>query len=210
MSVLNGTLVRADTKTSKKGNPYHRLQIQGEDGTDNWYTYFGVLHGNYTGAQCVFALKQGKSRDGYPADWMVEEYNIVSDGQAPVAQAPASTPASVPGVASAGPAKVGGHKEMWIFAECIYQHNLNNWTPSADEPSYDVKEIVAESLSAAIFANEVFKKYDTEGAQAARTLIQSAYKGSPAARVAEMQEQATQGESEINPPPQDFDDDIPF
>lgn len=197
MATLEGKITQTDTKQSKKGNTYHRLCIETAGGGSNWWTYFGTLHGNPIGAQVVCSTKP--MGDGE----IIDEYHITTEGQP---AAPAAPSGAAP--ASAAPALgVGGHKDMWIFAECVYQH----WIAAAIEGNPDadsVKEMVAHSVSAAIFANEAFKTYGEKGAAEARAMVRGAIGGSPEAKVAELAEQATQASQEGAGA--ELDDDIPF
>jgi hypothetical protein len=198
MATFKGKILSIDAKQSKKGNTYHRLQIQAENGNTDWWTTFTAIQPNSDGATCQFATKTWGEGE------IIDEYHIVEPG---MAQSPAQGAQGAPSAGASSSA--GGHRDMWIFAECYYQHAINNIAIPPD--GAESKEILAEALSAAILANEVFKAYDSEGPSAARNLIRSALPDTPEAKVAQMQDDAMAGSTDVsNPEHPAFDQDVPF
>lgn len=200
MSTLNCTIKQAEPKTSKKGNAYWRLAVTPESGgADQWFTYFGTVYDQSLGAKVVLSLKE--MGDGVICD----DYNIIEPGQAQAVSAPAPMTATHAGAP--------GHRDLWIFAEVVFQHWIAK-VELGDLPRTQVKAMVADSIDCAIFAHETFAAYDKEGYSAARNLIQTAFPGSPAAKVADIAERATapqaadtSGGANVT---DTFDDDIPF
>ena len=59
----------------------------------------------------------------------------------------------------------------------------------------------------ALFTHEIFAAYDESGFSTARNLIQAAFPGSPAAKIADIAERAAQSNEDAQA---GMDDDIPF
>jgi len=153
MSTMEGTIVQAEEKTSKKGKPYIRLEIDA-GGNKAWWTGFCTLQPLSVGARAIFSVKRSGDSD------IIDDYNIIEPGtgQSSTPQNPAmgTSGGSSPQLPSG---KHFGSRDMWIATECIYQHWIARH-PSNPDSDY-VAMAVKESALMAIAINEAFKAYET-------------------------------------------------
>ena len=185
MSTMEGTIVSAEEKTSKKGKPYIRLEID-TGGNKAWWTGFCTLQPLSVGARAIFSVKRAGDSD------IVDDYNIIEPG---TDSAPSSHPPSHPPSQQAG--KHYGSRDMWIATECIYQHWIARYQSFAS--AEQVAEMVKASAQMAMNVNQMFKKYESGGGIAA-----------PTERDVQAAIAQVQGDVRNPPPSDDFDDDIPF
>lgn len=162
MSTFEGTIVQAEEKTSKKGKPYIRLEI--DNGNKAWWTGFCTLQPLSVGARCIFSVKTVGDGD------IIDDYNIIVPGTG--SAAPSA------GAHSAAPAASGKHygsRDMWIATECIYQH----WLAKCEgEVSPDTISIMVKAAAdMAIEINEKFKDYETRETRPAVALIKTVTEG---------------------------------
>jgi hypothetical protein len=194
---FEGTLKQLERKTSKKGTTYHRVLVERDGSGNEWHTYFGTVDDSMIGARCAFAQKP--LGDGMCIDTIT------------VLEAAAVPEATGQGGVQGATPKGGGHRDMWIFAECMYQHAINKYNFIEGQDFLGTcRVLVTEAIKHAIIANETFKAYDADGVVAARKILRAAADGDsgPVAQAEELADRAAQADSDANAG--DYDDDIPF
>lgn len=207
-----GTITALEEKSNQYGT-FYKLCLD-HDGQRTWYALFGTLKEG-TAVNAVIAFQPGADKQGRPK---IEAYDVVR----PAAGGPTPAPASAPGASSPPPQQpapatggplVGGHRDMWIAFESLFQHWGDKENPL---------EVAATCARIAITVNRAFDDACQGNATGASQLLDMLAKAGDGvdpivkmaadiqSRAQAPENPAAQADDDANAGHPAFDDDVPF